>query len=201
MLGCPGKTGREKPAGTGSYLLFAGVGTDVIAVMEEGEISAKGEGFSAEMGNKSPKGRASPICPSPSGWLPTRKAPQPITEVSGHPCTLQSPALAVGQGGNRGWELRDKARGGCSGHISPVSHLLWPQALLHPLVLDAGDLVEQAVAVELQALVELAVRQPLPGEEGEARVSPQGTVRGSPRLRPEWGSRGLLRARGGALTP
>lgn len=48
----------------------------------------------------------------------------------------------------------------------PVSHLLRPQALLHPLVLDAGDLVQQAAAVELQALVKLAVRQPLPGDLG-----------------------------------
>lgn len=64
-------------------------------------------------------------------------------------------------------------------------HLLWPQALLHPLVLDAGDLVEQAVAVELKALVELAVRQPLPGEETEAGLSPWG-LGGHPR--PEWGS-------------
>lgn len=39
----------------------------MIAVMEEGEISAKGEGFSAEMGKKSPKGRASPVCPGPGG--------------------------------------------------------------------------------------------------------------------------------------
>lgn len=180
---------------------FIGVGTDKIAAMEEGEMNAKGEDFSAEMGNKSHKGRASLICPGPCGWLPTREAPQPITKVSGHACTLQAATLAAARGGNRGQELQEEARGGCSGHISLASHLLWPQALLHPLVLDAGDLVEQAVAVELQALVELAVRQPLPGEDGEARLSPEGTVRGTPRLQPEWGSRGLLPARGGVLTP
>lgn len=50
--------------------------------------------------------------------------------------------------------------------LCPAPHLLWPQALLHPAVLDAGDLVEEAAAVELQALVEFAVGQPLPGEEG-----------------------------------
>ena len=83
---------------------------------------------------------------------------------------------------------------GCTGHVSLIParhvlpeppHLLWPQALLHPLVLDAGDLVEQAAAVELQALVELAVRQPLPGEEGEAGLSPR-ELGGHPG--PAWGS-------------
>lgn len=91
------------------------------------------------------------------------------------------------------------------GHVSLISaphkvleppHLLWPQALLHPLVLDAGDLVEQAAAVELEALVELAVRQPLPGEEGEAGLSPrglgstQGPVWGSPTHSYSWACRG-----------
>lgn len=74
-----------------------------------------------------------------------------------------------------------RLRVGCTGHVFSISaphrvpsHLLWSQSLLHPLVLDAGDLVEEAVAVELEALVELAVRQPLPGDEGEAGLSRQG---------------------------
>lgn len=54
----------------------------------------------------------------------------------------------------------------CLTHGAGAPHLLRPQALLHPPVLDAGDLVEEAAAVELQALVELAVGQPPPGEEG-----------------------------------
>lgn len=71
------------------------------------------------------------------------------------------------------WE--ERLRVGCLGHLPLISaphvvleppHLLRPQALPHPLVLDAGDLVEEAAAVELQALVEFAVGQPLPGEEG-----------------------------------
>lgn len=156
----------------------------------------KGEGSSAEMGNKFPKGRG--IFPGPCGWLPTRKAPQPIPEVSGHPCTLQAPALAAARGGNRGRELREEARGGCSGHISSVSHLLWPQALLHPLVLDAGDLVEQAVAVELQALVELAVRQPLPGEGGRGPAEPRGNGAGLPK---DGKAEGFPQLEEGVLTP
>lgn len=156
----------------------------------------KGEGSSAEMGNKFPKGRG--IFPGPCGWLPTRKAPQPIPEVSGHPCTLQAPALAAARGGNRGRELREEARGGCSGLISSVSHLLWPQALLHPLVLDAGDLVEQAVAVELQALVELAVRQPLPGEGGRGPAEPRGNGAELPK---DGKAEGFPQLEEGVLTP
>lgn len=72
---------------------------------------------------------------------------------------------------------------GYMGYVSPISvtpHLLWPQPLLHPLVLNAGDLVEQAVAVELQALVELAVRQPLPGEGERGWSESLGTGGGHP---------------------
>lgn len=62
-----------------------------------------------------------------------------------------------------------------------MSHLLRPQALLHPLVLDAGDLVQQAAAVELQALVQLAVRQPLPGDLGRGWGEPRGDNKGLPK--------------------
>lgn len=140
-------------------------------------------------------------CPGPRGWFsPEMPSSRPSTPV---PHKLL-PFLEHREG-NDPASQEERLGVGCMGHVSPVSapsvvpeppHLLWPQALLHPLVLDAGDLVEQAVAVELEALVELAVRQPLPGEEGEAGLSPrglggtQGPAWGSPTHGYSWDCRG-----------
>lgn len=114
-------------------------------------------------------------------WSPWPVLPRNALQPSQHHGTPQAPALPGTQGGNWPRELGGEAQGWLHGarflDLCPrlvPSHLLWSQSLLHPLVLDAGDLVEEAVAVELQALVELAVRQPLPGKEGEAGLSPQG---------------------------
>lgn len=107
--------------------------------------------------------------------------------------TSSCPSWTTGRVNGLG-SREEKLRAEYTGHISPISapsvaleppHLLWPQALLHPLVLNAGDLVEQAVAAELKALVELAVRQPLPGEEREAGLRPRGL---GDTQGPAWGS-------------
>lgn len=123
-------------------------------------------------------------CPGPHGWFsPGMPCSSPGSPIPHKLLPFLEPREGNGPGS---WEGRLGV--GCMGRISLISvprmvpeppHLLWLQALLHPLVLDAGDLVEQAVAVELKALVELAVCQPLPGEEGEAGLTPGGW--GAPR--------------------
>lgn len=148
---------------------------------------------SAQRGEQNPQGKRAPSpmgCPGLHGWF----SPEMPSSYPGTPVPHRLLPFLEHSEGN-GPRSQDERLGvGCMGHVSPISallvvpeppHLLWPQALLHPLVLDAGDLVEQAVAVELKALVELAVRQPLPGEETEAGLSPWG-LGGHPR--PEWGS-------------
>lgn len=125
---------------------------DLLAGMGEGGVSAEGKGFSTEREDK-PLGNA--------------------LQTPWHPCTPQSFAVLGTRGVKQPQGLLAGEAQGWVPFPNPAPHLglkpphlLWPQALLHPPVLDAGDLVEEAAAVELQALVELAVGQPLPGEEG-----------------------------------
>ena len=51
-------------------------------------------------------------------------------------------------------------------YATHTSHLFCFESALDPLVLYAGDGVQEAAAGELQALVEAAVGQPLPAETG-----------------------------------
>lgn len=59
-------------------------------------------------------------------------------------------------------------------HPAPA-HLLCLETALDPLVLDAGDGVQEAAAGELQALVDPAVGQPLPVAHGSPQPGQVGT--------------------------
>lgn len=61
------------------------------------------------------------------------------------------------------------------------AHLLCLEPALDPLVLDAGDGVQEAAAGELQALVETAVGQPLPAADRKPSAWPSG-ARSFPQL-------------------
>lgn len=54
-----------------------------------------------------------------------------------------------------------------------TTHLFCLEPTLDPLVLYAGDGVQEAAAGELQALVEAAVGQPLPAETGSLQPGAQ----------------------------
>lgn len=73
----------------------------------------------------------------------------------GPPCRLPEPCL------------RDSPH-------STAAHLLSLEPALDPLVLDAGDGVQEAAARELQALVETAVGQPLPAAQRKPSARPAG---------------------------